>query len=112
MPTRRLSTRKTKEVLRLRFELGLGQRKIARACAISQGAVHLDASLGLRDLCLRRSGPCRQPAQAQDLLFICEVLLFRAHCRIAFFLESICAFLFASSASRRLCIVGTEPSSK
>jgi transposase len=32
--------RKTKEVLRLRFELGLGQRQIARACAISQGAVH------------------------------------------------------------------------
>ena len=32
--------RKTKEVLRLRFELGLGQREIARACAISQGAVH------------------------------------------------------------------------
>lgn len=32
--------RKTKEVLRLRFELGLGQREIARACSISQGAVH------------------------------------------------------------------------
>ena len=32
--------RKIKEVLRLRFELGLGQREIARACAISQGAVH------------------------------------------------------------------------
>jgi Sigma-70, region 4 len=32
--------RKTKEVLRLRFELGLGQRAIARACSISQGAVH------------------------------------------------------------------------
>ena len=31
--------RKTKEVLRLRFELGLGQREIARACSISQGAV-------------------------------------------------------------------------
>ena len=32
--------RKIKEVLRLRFELGLGQREIARACVISQGAVH------------------------------------------------------------------------
>ena len=32
--------RKIKEVLRLRFELGLGQRQIARACSISQGAVH------------------------------------------------------------------------
>jgi transposase len=32
--------RKTNEVLRLRFELGLGQRAIARACSISQGAVH------------------------------------------------------------------------
>jgi Sigma-70, region 4 len=27
-------------VLRLRFELGLSQREIARACSISQGAVH------------------------------------------------------------------------
>jgi hypothetical protein len=40
VPTRRLSMRKIKEVLRLRFELGLGQREIARACALSQGAVH------------------------------------------------------------------------
>ena len=32
--------RKTKEVLRLRFELGLGQRAIARACSISQSTVH------------------------------------------------------------------------
>src|SRR5437762_6767008 len=31
---------KIKEVLRLRFELQLGQREIARACSISQGAVH------------------------------------------------------------------------
>jgi len=38
--TRRLSMRKIKEVLRLRFELRLGQREIARACSISQGAVH------------------------------------------------------------------------
>jgi len=32
--------RKIKEVLRLRFELGLGQRAIARACSISQTTVH------------------------------------------------------------------------
>src|ERR1700693_252191 len=32
--------RKIKEVLRLRLELGLGQREIARSCSISQGAVH------------------------------------------------------------------------
>jgi transposase len=32
--------RKSKEVLRLHFELGLRQREIARACSISQGAVH------------------------------------------------------------------------
>ena len=38
VPTRRLSMRKTKEVLRLRYELGLAQRAIARACSISQGA--------------------------------------------------------------------------
>ena len=32
--------RKIKEVLRLRFELGLGQRAIARACSIGQSTVH------------------------------------------------------------------------
>src|SRR5690242_14174333 len=47
-------------------------------------------------------GPRWQPTRTQDLLLICEALLFHAHCRIAFFLESICAFLFASPASRRL----------
>src|SRR5262249_3623491 len=40
VPTRRLSMRKLNEVLRLRFELGLGQRAIARACSISQETVH------------------------------------------------------------------------
>jgi hypothetical protein len=40
VPTKRLSMRKLNEVLRLRFELGLGQRAIARSCSISQGAVH------------------------------------------------------------------------
>src|SRR5260370_28416206 len=32
--------RKIREVLRLRFELGLEQRAIARACSISQSTVH------------------------------------------------------------------------
>src|SRR5437870_5219054 len=40
VPTRRLSMRKIKEVLRLKFELGLGQRQIARSCSISQSTVH------------------------------------------------------------------------
>ena len=32
--------RKTKELLRLRFELGLGQRQIARSCGMGLGTVH------------------------------------------------------------------------
>ena len=32
--------RKIKEVLRLHYELGLGQRQIARCCSISQSTVH------------------------------------------------------------------------
>jgi predicted DNA-binding protein (UPF0251 family) len=32
--------RKISEVLRLRFELGLGQRARARACSINQSTVH------------------------------------------------------------------------
>jgi len=32
--------RKTKEVLRLRFELGLGQRQIARSCGMGLSTVH------------------------------------------------------------------------
>ena len=32
--------RKTKEVLRLRFELGLGLRQIARSCSLSLSTVH------------------------------------------------------------------------
>ena len=32
--------RKIKEVLRLRFELGLGQRQIARSCGIGLSTVH------------------------------------------------------------------------
>jgi len=32
--------RKLKEVLRLRYELGLGQRQIARSCSIGQGTVY------------------------------------------------------------------------
>jgi hypothetical protein len=37
LPARRLSVRKIKEVLRLRFELGLGLRAIARSCSIGLG---------------------------------------------------------------------------
>src|SRR5260370_1424637 len=40
VPTRILSMRKIREVLRLHFELGLGQRAIARACSIRQSTVH------------------------------------------------------------------------
>ncbi len=32
--------RKIKEVLRLKHELGLGQRQIARSCSIGLGTVH------------------------------------------------------------------------
>jgi response regulator of citrate/malate metabolism len=39
LPTQELSMRKLKELLRLRFELGLSQDQIARSCSISQGAV-------------------------------------------------------------------------
>ncbi len=40
MPAKRLSMRKLREVLRLRFELGLGFRQIARSCSIGRGTVH------------------------------------------------------------------------
>ena len=35
-----LSMRKIKEVLRLRFDLGLLQNQIARSCSIGQATVH------------------------------------------------------------------------
>src|ERR1700680_1924547 len=41
VPARRKSMRKTKELLRLRFELGFGQRQIARSCGMGVGTVHL-----------------------------------------------------------------------
>ena len=40
LPAKRLSMRKLKEVLRLHYELGLGQRQIARRCAIGRGTVY------------------------------------------------------------------------
>ena len=52
MPQKRLSMRKIKEVLRLRFGLGLHQDQIARSCSIGQATVHrylekaADAKLG------------------------------------------------------------------
>jgi len=39
MPARRLSVRKVKEVLRLKFELGLENRQIARSCRIPHSSV-------------------------------------------------------------------------
>ena len=39
MPAERLSMRKIKEVLRLKFELKLGNRQIARSCGINHGTV-------------------------------------------------------------------------
>ncbi len=32
--------RKTKEVLRMRYELGLGLRQIARSCSLGLGTIH------------------------------------------------------------------------
>jgi len=40
LPQRKLSMRKIKEVLRLRFGLGLHQDQIARSCSIGQATVH------------------------------------------------------------------------
>src|SRR5215472_12035839 len=40
LPARRLSVRKIKEVLRLKFEVGLGLRAIARSCSIGLGTAH------------------------------------------------------------------------
>ena len=40
LPMKRFSIRKLKEVLRRRYELGLGQRQIARSCSIGQATVH------------------------------------------------------------------------
>ena len=39
MPAERLSMRKIKEVLRLKFGLGLGHRQIARSCSINHSTV-------------------------------------------------------------------------
>ena len=40
MPARRLSMRKLREVLRLRYELKLGYQQIGRSCSIGVGTVH------------------------------------------------------------------------
>ena len=40
MPQEKVSMRKIKEVLRLRFDLGLQQNQIARSCCIGQATVH------------------------------------------------------------------------
>ncbi len=40
MPGKKVSMRKTREVMRLHFELHLGQRQIARSACLSQSTVH------------------------------------------------------------------------
>jgi DNA-binding transcriptional regulator LsrR (DeoR family) len=40
VPGKRVSMRKTREVLRLYFDLKLGQRRIARSANVSQSTVH------------------------------------------------------------------------
>src|SRR4029078_3658562 len=40
LPARRLSVRKIKEVLRLKFEVGLGLRQSARSCWMGLGTAH------------------------------------------------------------------------
>ena len=40
MPTERLSMRKIRDVLRLKFEAGLSERAISRALSLSAGAVN------------------------------------------------------------------------
>ena len=40
VPGKRVSMRKTREVLRLYFDLKLGQRQIARSASVSQSTVH------------------------------------------------------------------------
>lgn len=39
MPAKRLSMRKIKEILRLRYEVGLSNRQIARSCSMGRTAV-------------------------------------------------------------------------
>ena len=39
MPAKRLSMRKIKEILRLKFEAGLGHRKIGRSCGLGKSTV-------------------------------------------------------------------------
>src|SRR3972149_830130 len=39
MPNRRLSMRKIKEVLRLKYDCGISEREIARSCSVSRSAV-------------------------------------------------------------------------
>src|SRR4030066_2039578 len=39
MPNRRLSMRKIKEVLRLKYDCGISEREIARSCQVSRSTV-------------------------------------------------------------------------
>lgn len=80
MPGKRLSMRKTREVLRLHFDLKLGQRQIARSAQISQSTVHdylarfvasglrwpLPAEVGEAELEAALFPPEREDSRSQD----------------------------------------------
>ena len=59
--------RKIKEVLRLRFELGLGLRAIARSCSIGLGTAH--EYLHQRWRC-KQDAVLRQQHKAGEKLFV------------------------------------------
>jgi hypothetical protein len=70
LPAKRLSRRKLKEVLRLHFDLGLGQRQIARSCAIGRGTVYeylkLAQAAGLTCAISRSLAPAAFSPRAPD----------------------------------------------
>lgn len=75
MPARRLSLRKLREVLRLRYELKLGYQQIGRNCASAVSTVHkyltraeaADPSFKLHRPS-RVSAPIRRPARMSTLV--------------------------------------------
>jgi transposase len=40
LPAKRLSIRKVREVLRLKYGIGMGSRQIAKSCSMSHATVH------------------------------------------------------------------------
>lgn len=98
MPAERLSMRKIKEVLRLKFEVGLPNRQIARSCSINHSTVadylYRASAAGLRQWPLpadlddagleerlfpAQTRPPRQPRQAVDWAAIHEELQSQKH---------------------------------